>query len=322
MKINYFKIFLMCLMCVVITTCTSNKISASALANFSVIANYNEHQNANVSYFDITVKPNESQKISVTIENTGDQGETFYINVNQANTNKNGIIDYTNSTKKLLNPPFYLEEILDYQHEIFVNAHGKKRVDININTPNVVFNGEVLGGIYVTSSSNQKINDQVDYAYVIGLRLHQKNTKIHRKLVFGHFELKEKKNESIINIPIYNYESISMKDLRFDISIKKNGKVLLEKKCTTKKQIAPNSEYEYSEKLSSISKFGPGVYEVCIQIKDNESNQWVHAQQIQISNHNIHFKKENLNIMYIFCSFITVVSLFIATNILLRRKRE
>ena len=55
----------------------------------------------NVTYFALRVKPNQQEKLGVVISNQSKKSATFQYGVNQAITNNNGVIDYSNSNPKL-----------------------------------------------------------------------------------------------------------------------------------------------------------------------------------------------------------------------------
>ena len=73
----------------------------SAESAYSVSANIPEEQtNKDVSYFDLTEAPNETRDLSIHLSNVGEKESVFEIEINNAATNTNGVIDYNQRTVK------------------------------------------------------------------------------------------------------------------------------------------------------------------------------------------------------------------------------
>ncbi|MBZ1509601.1 DUF916 domain-containing protein, partial [Leuconostoc mesenteroides] len=97
--------FVLVLVCTLIPFLLGPKVSAeenNSQVGFSVSPNYNEAQNKESSFFDLLVQPNSKQTISITVTNTSKEDSNYTVKVIQASTNKNGVIDYTDSKAKAL----------------------------------------------------------------------------------------------------------------------------------------------------------------------------------------------------------------------------
>lgn len=73
---------------------------------YSVSADIPDFQvDKNLSYFDLHLQPNQQKTIKIHLANTGKEKAAFLVNVNNAATNSNGVIDYgKNEFKKIRQP--------------------------------------------------------------------------------------------------------------------------------------------------------------------------------------------------------------------------
>lgn len=64
--------------------------------NIRMIPSVYQH-NTNNTFFDLRLQPNQKETIQLEIKNTSNENSTFEINVNQAYTNSQGYIDYSDA---------------------------------------------------------------------------------------------------------------------------------------------------------------------------------------------------------------------------------
>lgn len=151
----------------------------SAESAYSVSANIPEEQtNKDVSYFDLTEAPNETRDLSIHLSNVGEKESVFEIEINNAATNTNGVIDYNQRTvKKDASAKYQGSDCLTTDaKEVTIPAGEAKDVHFQLKMPKESFDGILLGGIHVTKKENQseKVSGTAirnKYAYVIGVEL-------------------------------------------------------------------------------------------------------------------------------------------------------
>lgn len=251
---------------------------------FSVSPNYNDAQKKDSSFFDLLVKPNSQQTIGVTVTNTSQSDSEYTIQIVQASTNKNGVIDYTDTKTKPLNTaPFQLDKQSAYDKNIKLSAGESKQVPLVLNIPDKPFKGEVLGGVNVTKSipKNKKRPQLVnEYSYVIGLRLRESSDDIERNLTSEQAKPVVTFGKTGVMVPIKNDQATSMGKLTVESILKRDGKEI--KKDTYKnREIAPNSIYPYS--LSWDRKdYVPGKYQLSIIITDAQSHKWSFNKEFRL----------------------------------------
>lgn len=144
---------------------------------------------SSIPYFYLKENANSSDTIKIKIINTSQKDKEVTVELNNASTNRNGLIVYETAeyNKDYLKAPITNLAKVE-QTDVTVPANSTKLVDIKINTPSEVFNGISLGGIVV----KEKINDEkVEgikniYSYTIGLVL----TEEEKPQLYGHTDLK------------------------------------------------------------------------------------------------------------------------------------
>jgi len=270
---------------------------------FSVSPNYSDVQNKENSFFDLLVQPNSKQTIGVTVTNTSQNESNYTIKVNQASTNENGVIDYTdNKARPLESAPFDLDKQAFYKKKLKLSAGEAKQVPIILNIPDQPFKGEILGSVNVTKkiSKKEKAPQLVNqYSYVVGLRIREGTENSERDLSAGEAKPIVSFGKTGVTVPISNNQANTMGKITVDSVLKRDGKEI-KKETYKEREIAPNSIYPYS--LSWDKKdYVPGKYQLSIVVTDAQSHKWtfnkvfnLKAEEVsQIKDVAIHPKKEN-----------------------------
>ncbi|MGM9904551.1 hypothetical protein A5844_000916 [Enterococcus sp. 10A9_DIV0425] len=251
---------------------------------FSVSPIFNEAQNKESNFFDLTVVPDSVQEIGVIITNQSTEESSYEIQIAQASTNKNGVIDYSNMKGTLAKTvPFIISEQASFEVSVKVPAGESKTVPIKINIPKNSFTGEVLGGINVTKDLPEKKASQItnQFSYVIGLRMREREENPERNLVAGDISPTVVFGGTGIEWPITNDRSVSMGKLQVDSVLKREGKEVA-KETYTDREIAPDSVYPYSLKVDK-KDYVPGKYELNVVISDVQGNRWEFNEAFELS---------------------------------------
>ena len=144
----------------------STKVDAASMG-YSVKANIPENQiDKDKSYFDLKMKPNEEQAITLTVSNSSEEKIELNIVPNNAKTNQNGVIDYSEENLKKDNSQVYsLTDIISGKQKIALNPGETKEVSFQLKMPSEEIDGIVLGGFYIykedTDSKNTSENIQI-----------------------------------------------------------------------------------------------------------------------------------------------------------------
>lgn len=133
-----------------------------------------EQTDSSLDYFYYQVAPNEQKKIAVEIKNHAKKPQTFNVEFNRANTNGNGMIDYS-LNKKIKEyegtSKIDIQQLVDKPNQkVTVEANSSKTVTFHLTLPEHRYEGILLGGIYVTlinDMSQKKANNQWELNYNI-----------------------------------------------------------------------------------------------------------------------------------------------------------
>lgn len=245
---------------------------------YSVNANIPDFQkNKNVSYFDLQLDPNQKKEISIHLANSAKEKAIFNVDVNNAATNSNGVIDYGQTDlKKDPSAKYVLNQLVAPKNqEIELQASESKDVTFQVQMPKDHFKGIILGGIHISKKDN--VSEKVDgtairnkYAYVIGVKLQNDTDAVTPDLKLNSAKAGLQNSYTTVFANVQNPTPGIIRKVNFDAKITKKGSkdVLYE----TKKEnmsIAPNTNFDFPISLNK-EKIEAGDYTVTIDA--NEGN--------------------------------------------------
>lgn len=148
------------------------------------ISNKDQQKDAkNKPYFYLYKQPGQSGSISVKILNGDTKAHNYTVTIGDANTNKNGVMDYLNEEKnsKYLKTP--LTSLTNWKKkDVSVPARGSKVVTVDYTMPKNHFDGIIDGAISVFQNEQEKgkVNNHIAmgsrYGYTLGIILTNTNT--------------------------------------------------------------------------------------------------------------------------------------------------
>ncbi len=224
--------------------------------NYTVKAELPKNQvNAKVSYFDLKVKPGQTQNLTIVINNSDKQAHRYTISPNLAVTNDNGIIDYSqNKAQADASLKFNVKTALSKKQVVTVGAKSSKRVTVKLTVPTKKFSGIALGGINVVQEikttkkkqSGMAIDNQ--YAYVLGLQLRETDTvSIKPNMKLHQVKAAQRDYRNYVTANLQNDQPVIMHGLKIKSYVTAVGS---DKKqlVTSKKNMsmAPNSNFDFA----------------------------------------------------------------------------
>lgn len=257
---------------------------ANDTVGFTVSPNYSQAQQKESSFFDLIVTPGSEHTISITVSNTSHETSNYDIQVIQASTNKNGVIDYSdNKGLRSKSLPVNLREQAKYEKKLQLSAGESKDIPISLRIPNISFEGEILGGINVSKEASKKDTSQLvnQYSYVLGLRLRENKGNIERILTAGEVVPEVSFGKTGVMVPIINDKAIAMGHLQVDSTLKRAGKKIKFSRYK-EREIAPNSIYPYTFTWDE-KDYLPGKYELIISVRDAQMHRWVFKKHFILS---------------------------------------
>ena len=149
----------------------------NVFGGFSVEGVPNSNQiDKNSGYFFLKEKPGQQDTIKIKLINSSNQNKTLCIKIVDANTNSNGIIDYSGKIANDSTLKIPLTSIVKSKvKEIELPKNSTQETELKINMPNKPINGVILGGVVVSEKKDKKNQDTGivgnDYCYTIGIVL-------------------------------------------------------------------------------------------------------------------------------------------------------
>lgn len=140
----------------------------------------NIHQiDTNLGYFYLCEQPGTQDQLGVKLINSSNQEKLLTIKVTNANTNVNGLLDYTGTIKDNKDLKLPLTSIVKAtQSEVKVPAKSEVKTSLTVTLPKEKFPGVVVGGIVVSEKAEKTPKDQKKevsientYNYTLGVVL-------------------------------------------------------------------------------------------------------------------------------------------------------
>jgi hypothetical protein len=250
---------------------------------YSVSANIPEFQtNKEVSYFDLLLKPEEQKEISIHLANNTNEPATYQVQVNNAVTNSNGVIDYSKSTvEKDSSAKYELNKLVTPKtQEVTLQGGEQKDIAFQVNMPSESFKGIILGGIHIEKKESDK--KKVDgtgirnkYAYVIGIKLQNSLDKVDPDLKLLAVEPGLQNSYTTIFATLQNPKATILSHLDIKAKItKKDGKEVLYSAENNSASMAPNTTFKFPIDLKK-QQMKAGDYTVTIDaLQSDTGKKW------------------------------------------------
>ncbi|MDQ8322411.1 DUF916 and DUF3324 domain-containing protein [Enterococcus faecium] len=258
--------------------------SSNLMGGYSIEGIPNEHQiDKNVSYFYLDEQPEEKDQIKVKLINDSSSEKTLEVKVTNANTNLNGLVDYTGTLKDHDSLKTPLTSIVKPQeNEVKVAPKSEVETTLDLQMPSEKQEGIILGGVVVSEKQDKNNNNKNvavgnTYSYTLGVLL--TNDK----------EVKMNQNKSVELEKVGAILSDGRKVVQADIlnpnpyifgEATVSGKIMDEQETETiqetKKEnvkLAPQSVYPFQFDWEKEDlKPGNYVFEGKVKTEDNEWN--------------------------------------------------
>lgn len=281
-------VIILALLCSFLPTCTH----AAEMA-YSVHADIPENQvDKSLTYFDLQTSPGATQSISVDIINSSDKNQTFQVDLNNAYTNVNGVIDYSNNkVKKEVPKSVQMSDLVkERKQEVTLPPHETKTVTFTANMPKEILTGTVLGGIKVAqkdepkNDSDSKMTIDNHYAYIIGVKLRESLTDVEPKMSLLDVKPGLANHHTAITATLQNSSPTILKQMSLNATIKKEGSD--EAITTLKKEnvgFAPSTNMDLAIPLND-KEVKPGKYVATISIKTSDGkHKWNLTKEFSVS---------------------------------------
>ena len=239
------------------------------------------------SFFDLRMTPGQEQVIQVDISNESDEAATYDIQLNNAFTNNNVIIDYQKTedpVDKTMAHPF--DTIASTQNQVELPPQSQSTIDITLKMPAEEFDGMVLGGIRISKVTDEETAEdsvKVATAYVIGVLLTENDTEVKPDLklkkVSG--DLRGFKPQFVVNLQ--NPQAMNISNLTIDAKVyRANSDEVVREAKTEDHRVAPNTTFNYFIPTDGDPMY-PGDYRLHMVAEDKSGNRWEFDEEFTVT---------------------------------------
>lgn len=209
------------------------------------------------SYFDLKMKPGQKQVIKIQVFNSSSKEETIEVDVTFATTNRNGLIDYSETDRKKIDESLKipLTELAKIDNtEIVIPAGKSKIVPITITMPKKKYDGVILGAAHFKKklkdtnekSSKGGVEIKNQYAYVVGIKLCETTNEVLPDLHLKYIKPTLINYRTAVVANIQNSEAVIVENMSVNAEIYKKGSTkLLYSTNKIDLNMAPNSNFDY-----------------------------------------------------------------------------
>ncbi|MFC6465311.1 DUF916 and DUF3324 domain-containing protein [Marinilactibacillus sp. GCM10026970] len=308
----------------------------SETVKFSVRAVIPENQrDLDQTYFDLSIEPDQEQVIETEIMNNSNEDITVMVNLNNAATNRNGVIVY-DVVDAIVYSDHPLNTIAELDtSEIQLEAGETKSVFVDITAPSEPFDGIILGGLRFQEKREdiQEVESDVsirnDYAYVIGVQLSQNENELEPNLELVDVEPGLSNSRTAVIAQIQNMEPMIMRNMNISASIYEN-ETLIRNAELEDARIAPDSVLDfvidwenfrieagdYSVTLTASNELGEWTFDESFTITEEEEEE-VNEQAVVAVENNSNQNPTNQNPSNMLFLYIIIVVLFVVMSIML-----
>lgn len=257
-------------------------VYAEESVGFSVSPVFSENQvDSDLGYFYLRTEPNTTQEVKVTVKSLREAPTTISIHVNDAVTNDNVSVEYSNDNPELddslKNPLSKLLKVKENEQEITVSNFEEKTVILNLSLPKDPFSGIKLGGIRFLEKSQEDGSEGLTnrYGYTVGVMLTQDNEPFNEgaDLQFNEVGATLSRGMKVVYATLQNPEPKLLGGLTIDAKVYKEGETKpLLSESKQQLSVAPNSSFSYFIPWG-IEDLKAGTYELRL-IATSGENSW------------------------------------------------
>ncbi|EPH94780.1 hypothetical protein D920_02752 [Enterococcus faecalis 13-SD-W-01] len=307
---------------------TISDLSAEAESTaFTVIPSFPENQVSEATYFDLHVKEETKQELTIILQNTTNQSLDIEAAALNSYTASTGIIAYQKTETAEKNKGRSFTKLIEpKQQQIRLMPNEAKAVSFTLDMKKQAITGEILGAFSfaVISSETEESKDamlQARYETQVGVRLRSELTDLPSpNLTLEKTEPIVKNDHAAIQSTVKNDQPVAFGKVKAEITIhEKETKKNVGEKEVENYQIAPNSTIPLVTELNA-EQLEPGEYTTHIELTSPKGH-WVFDDSFTVSAANAKMinqktvyaeKYENKNMLvYVLIFFILLLLLVI-----------
>lgn len=258
--------------------------------DYSVSANIPENQiDKSQTYFDLRMKPNQKQEISVLLKNTSDKSATISVVPHTAVTNQNGVIDYGKKIAKDTSLKYEFTDLVKGNTTYKLKPKESRNAIFHVEMPKEEFEGQILGGFRISKVNDEDKKEGKDgvqienqYAYVIGAKFTEKDGSISPKVVLNEIKPTLQNYRTAVSANLQNIKPTIISGLKINaIVYTKDKKEILHQTKKENMSMAPNSNFDFPISWDN-QKLKAGSYHLSLSAEDNKGNKWEFEKDFNI----------------------------------------
>lgn len=253
-------------------------------AGFTYNIEYPDNQTSDKGYYDLLMKPSQSQTVSIELINPSKQPVTVLVGLNGAKTNKNGVVEYgDNSIDTDPSLKFDFEELVKGPESVTIEPGTSKKAEFEIKMPKTSYDGIVLGGIQLIRDDSKDKKEKVTgsqvknkYMYIVGMTLRNSDKKVTPALELNKVYGEQFNYQNTIYVNYSNVNAAMLEDMSTEVQIMKKGsKTVLYETKKTDMRMAPNTHIDFPVSMNG-EKMVAGEYTANILVTgaDNIREEW------------------------------------------------
>jgi len=296
----------------------------------------NPHQTNN-SYFDLLVKPNQKQAITVKVTSTVNKPQVVTLTPTNAATSQNASVSYTAvGLKPDTSMKYPFTSFAPQATKIPLEAGQAKDVTVSFTTPNAQVPGVILGGLYLLSNLTDDAGKKGSvmftqkYGYGIAVQMMmQDKTNVKPDLKWQQVTPTVQGLKPYAKIRLRNDQANYIKQGRTTITV--TAQFGDKAKAVTKASsfaVAPNSQFDYLAKFPGKS-LTPGTYRVQMRVDTMDGLSWTFDKRFTVTqttadklNKQLGVKPDNKWLWYLIGGLVVLLLIlaFVMVYVIGRRK--
>lgn len=236
------------------------KVAHADSANFSVTPTIGQNQiGTNVGYFNLLLKPNQTQKLDFTLYNNASQTIKIKTTFGTAFTSQSGSVGYT---PDLVKPDpslkLNLKDYVKLPKTVTIPAKSTAKVTATVTSPATSFQGVIAGGfnfedVNDTTNASQKSGISITnrYRYVIGIVLQNSEKKIAPTLSLGKVAPDQVNGRNVIAAKLTNAAPAYLMQMNISAVVTKSDDASIKYTYNNAAmEMAPNSNFSLAIPVS------------------------------------------------------------------------
>lgn len=249
--------------------------------NFYVTPEFPESQvEGSSSYFDLTLGPEETEHLSLKLQNASSEPIQVQVTPHTAYTNVHGVVEYGKDTEEPdLNLSHSLDELIIPSGIIELAGNETKTVSVPLHMPDESFEGFLAGGLRVSEVKEQE-NEETpegegvaiknEFAYVIGVVVSNSRNSVQPDLELLDVFADQLNYRNVISANLQNFTPVFINQLAVEATVQRAGEDdILYEAQEEMMQMAPNSNFNFPISLEG-ERFQAGEYVLKLKATSGE----------------------------------------------------